>query len=405
MASIKIKFKPSTLKDHEGSVYYQVIKDRKVKQFFTGYHIFSREWDEKRCAVKLIADSQRANLLQSVRDNIRWDLEQITAIIRKFEGMGTPFSCEDIVEDFIQQRRECSLFNFMERVIANLRANGKFRTSETYRAALSSFRKFRNDVDVFMHEMSSGMMGEYEGWLCSGGISANTVSFYMRILRATYNRAVEDGKIEDRRPFRHVYTGVDKTVKRALPISTIRKIKNLALEKTPALDYARDIFLLSFCLRGMSFIDMAFLKKSNLTNGYVTYRRRKTGQLLIIKWTKEMQTILDKYSENDSVYLLPILRKVRIEERDPSARRMYRNAGSNIGRSLKKIGNMLRLDIPLTLYVARHSWASAARAKGVPVNIISEGMGHNSEKTTLIYLASLDASAVDRANSMILSDL
>ena len=168
----------------------------------------------------------------------------------------------------------------------------------------------------------------------------------------------------------------------------------------PQLDYARDMFLLSFFLRGMSFIDMAFLRKTDLKNGYVTYRRRKTGQQLTIKWTKEMQHILDKYPRNAGIYLLPIIKTPGNNERYA-----YRNASYNINHNLKKIADMTDIQIPLTLYVARHSWASAAKAKGIPVGIISEGMGHDSETTTRIYLASLDTSLVDRANSIILASL
>lgn len=211
---------------------------------------------------------------------------------------------------------------------------------------------------------------------------------------------MEDDIIENRSPFRHVYTGIDKTVKRALPLSTIKKIKSLDLSLTPTLDYARDMFMMSFYLRGMSFIDMAFLKKFDLKNGYVTYRRHKTGQQLIIEWTKEMQLIVDKYPENETEYLLPIIRKSGRNERCA-----YRNAAYNINHNLKQIAEMVGVNIPLTLYVARHSWGSAARAKGIPLSVISEGMGHDSEATTQIYLASLDTSVVDKANSLILKSL
>ena len=145
---------------------------------------------------------------------------------------------------------------------------------------------------------------------------------------------------------------------------------------------------------------MAFLRKTDLCNGYITYRRRKTGQLLMIEWTHEMQTILDRYPENKSVYLLPIIRNSGTNERCT-----YRNVGYNINRSLKKVAQQAGIDIPLTLYVARHSWASAARAKGIPLSVISEGMGHDSEATTRIYLASLDNSVVDKANSLILKSI
>ncbi len=160
------------------------------------------------------------------------------------------------------------------------------------------------------------------------------------------------------------------------------------------------MFMLSFMLRGMSFIDMAFLRKSDLRHGHVVYRRRKTGQRLAIAWTPEMEAILAKYPANPTGYLLPIIRHNGTNERYT-----YRNAGYNINHSLKRIAARLGLTEPLTLYVARHSWASVAWAKGIPLSVISEGMGHDSESTTRIYLASLDTTAIDTANSLILSSL
>ncbi len=222
----------------------------------------------------------------------------------------------------------------------------------------------------------------------------------MRILRAVYNRAVDEGIVIQTNPFRRVYTGVDKTVKRALPLSVIRKIMNLDLSFSKSVDHARDMFLMSFYTRGMSLIDMTFLRKTDLQGGYLVYRRRKTGQALRIAWTREMQSILDKYPENPTQYLFPILM-------NPSAKELfaYRNASYNINRNLKKVGELAGTSVPLTMYVARHSWASIARSKGVPVSIISEGMGHDSEATTQIYLASIESSSIDRANRLIINSL
>lgn len=248
--------------------------------------------------------------------------------------------------------------------------------------------------------LNSKVMESYEAWHHNRGVTPNTISFYTRILRAVYNRAVEEDVIENRNPFRHVYTGIDKTTKRALPLDMIKKIKELDLSLNPSLDFARDMFMISFYLRGMSFIDMAYLKKSDLKKGYVTYRRHKTGQQLTIEWTNDMQLVLYKYPENKSDYLLPIIKSSGINERCA-----YRNVGYNINRGLKQISNMLSLKFRLTMYVARHSWASAAKVKGIPLSVISEGMGHDSETTTQIYLASLDTSIVDRANAVILKSL
>ena len=400
MASIKVKFRPSTVADHEGTIYYQIIHERKVRQLLTDYKVFPSEWDESRSMVTTTQKSERKSFILSIRERIRWDVERLTKIDRKLNSNGLTYTADDVIDEFNRYAHEYSLFNFMENIIARLKQNSKVRTSETYKSTLNSFKKFRKDEDIMLDCLTSEIMEAYEAWHKGRGVAPNTISFYTRILRAVYNRAVEDDIIENRNPFRHVYTGVDKTVKRALPLAVIKKIKTLDLSLTPALDYARDMFLMSFYLRGMSFIDMAFLKKSDLKTGYVTYRRRKTGQQLVIEWTKEMQMILDKYPENKSDYLLPIIRNSGLNERCT-----YRNTGYNINHNLKRIAEMVGVTIPLTLYVARHSWASAAKAKGIPLSVISEGMGHDSEATTQIYLASLDTSVVDKANSLILKSL
>lgn len=400
MASIKVKFRPSTVDGHEGTIYYQIIHERKPRQIYPDYHVLPTEWDDCRSMVTVSQRSERKPLVLSIRERIRWDVERLTKIIRKLETDGLSYSADDVIDEFHRYTDEYSLFNFMEGIIAKLKQNGKIRTSETYAAALRSFRKFRKDEDIMLDCISSEVMEAYEAWHRSRGVAPNTVSFYTRILRAVYNRAIEDGIIENRNPFRHVYTGIDKTVKRALPLQTIKKIKALDLSLHPTLDYARDMFMLSFMLRGMSFVDMAYLRKTDLSNGYIIYRRRKTGQQLTIKWTKDMQLVLDKYPENASGYLLPIVRNPGTNERYT-----YRNASYNINRSLKAVAKMAGVTIPLTLYVARHSWASAAKSKGIPLGIISEGMGHDSETTTQIYLTSLDTSAVDKANSLILSSI
>ena len=400
MANIKVKFRPSAVTGKEGSVFYQIIHERRQRQLFTDYHVFPYEWDENRSMVTASPTSERKLFILSIRERIRWDIERLTKIIRKLDNSGLTYSAEDVTDEFNRYANDYSLFNYMESIIIKLKQNGKIRTAETYVSTLKSFKKFRDGEDIMLDSLNTRIMEAYQAWHQQRGVAPNTISFYTRILRAAYNRAVEEEIIENRHPFRHVYTGVDKTVKRALPLSVVKKIKALDLYLIPEQDYARDMFLLSFMLRGMSFIDMAFLRKTDLANGYVTYRRRKTGQQLIIEWTKEMQAILDKYPENASAYLLPIIRNAGVNERS-----VYRNVGYNINHNLKRIAEKVGITIPLTLYVARHSWASVAKAKGIPVSVISEGMGHDSETTTQIYLASLDTSVVDRANSIILKSL
>ena len=398
MASIKVKFRPSTTSGKEGVIYYQVIQNRVIRQLKTDYRIFVEEWNEKTGLI--ISTDNRSNYLQSIEEHIEWDIKRLESIICHLENKRIRYSTDDIISTFQNQANEQSLFNFMRGIIVQLKQMGKHRTSETYRATLKSFMQFREDKDLLLDEINSDMMLMYEAYLRNKGITKNSSSFYMRILRAVYNRAVEKELTQQRFPFKHVYTGIDKTVKRAIPLKAIKQIKNLDLSLNPTLDFARDMFLFSFYTRGMSFIDMAYLKKKDLANGILTYRRRKTGQQLFIKWEKCMQEIVDKYDTDFiSPYLLPIL-KYPYEDRC-----QYKNVLSRINKQLKEIAKLVDIAMPLTMYVARHSWASIAKSKNIPVSVISEGMGHDSEMTTQIYLASLDSSIVDNANSQILKCL
>ncbi len=223
------------------------------------------EWNEEENS-RITTNNSRQHYLQSIEERIDWDIKRLQSIINQLENKRIKYTADDIITTFQKQANEQSLFNFMQGVIAQLQQIGKQRTSETYRCTLKSLMQFREGKDVLLEDIDSDLMLMYEAYLHNRGLTKNSTSFYMRILRAVYNRAVE---------------------------------KDLTAE----------------------------------------------------------------------------------------------------------IAKMVGLSIPLTLYVARHSWASIAKSKNIPVSVISEGMGHDSEMTTQIYLASLDNSVVDRANAQILKDL
>lgn len=399
MTSIKIKYRPSVVKGKEGTLYYQVIHKRVIRQLHTDYRLFKEEWDVA-SGFPVIAAGERADILSFVKEQIVSDIERFESIIRRFEREGTLFTADDIVSAFRSYEGEQTFFGFMRDVIFGLEQLGKIRTAETYTSALSSFMKFREGEDLLFDAMTSDLMQLYEAYLHGRGVGKNTISFYNRILRATYNRAVEKGLTVQSYPFKRVYTGIEKTVKRAIPLDTVRRIRNLDLTLNPELNFARDMFVFSFYTRGMSFVDMAYLKKKDLSNGMLTYRRRKTRQQLFIRWEKCMQEIVERYEIPDSSYLLPIIKNAGENERG-----QYQNAMFLVNRKLKTIGKMVNLQLPLTMYVARHAWATAAKSKHIPLSVISESMGHDSEQTTQIYLASLDTGIVDEANSLILNCL
>ena len=397
MASIKLKFRPSINENKEGTIYYQIIQNRVIRQLKTDYRLYINEWNAEDSTI-ITTNSSRQRYFQSIKHCIDLDIRQLHSIISKWDNKHVKYTAEDIISAFREQAKEQSLFNFMQSRIAQLHQMGKQRTSETYRATLRSFMQFREYKDIMLDEIDSDTILMYEAYLYNRGLTKNTTSFYMRILRAVYNRAVEKELTINQNPFKHVYTGIDKTVKRAISLKTIKQIKNLDLSLQPSLDFVRDMFLFSFYTRGMSFIDMAYLKKRDLSNGILSYHRRKTRQQLFIRWEKCMQEIVEKYDNPYSNYLLPIIKPMRGDERT-----QYQNMMSIINRKLKTIGKMVGVQLPLTMYTARHSWASIAKNKNVPISVISEGMGHDSEITTQVYLASLDTAVVDKANSMILN--
>lgn len=339
MASIKVKLRPSTNENKEGTIYYQIIQNRVIRQLKTDYRLFMHEWNEDNNAI-IVTNSNRQNYLQSIEERIDWDIKRLQFIINQLENKRQRYTADDIISTFQKQSNEQSLFNFMQSVIAQLQQMGKQRTSETYRCTLKSFIQFREDKDVLLEDIDSDLMLMYEAYLRGRGLTKNSTSFYMRILRAVYNRAVEKDLITNRNPFKHVYTGIDKTVKRAIPLKAIKQIKNLNLSLQPSLGFARDMFLFSFYTRGMSFIDMAYLRKKDLSNGILTYRRRKTGQQLFIRWEKCMQEIVDKYdSDYYNPYLLPIL------QYPYDNRNQYKNVLYRTNKSLKEIAKLVGLSI------------------------------------------------------------
>ena len=287
--------------------------------------------------------------------------------------------------------------DFMRGIIVEKAQNGHTRTAEAYKSALNSFNRFLDNQLVQTTDITENLMERYESYLINRSICLNTVSFYMRILKAVYKRAVKKKYVVDIFPFQQVYTGVAKTQKRSVGLDGIRKIKEY-VPKDDREKFARDMFMFSFYTRGMSFVDMAMLKKTDISGAYLQYRRKKTGQMIRIKWEPSMQAIVDEHKPYNDIYLLPIIRKVGKGERN-----QYRYTQFLINKGLKSIGEQLCMDTSLTMYVARHSWASIAKSIDVPLNIISEAMGHTSEKMTTIYLSSIDETKIHKENERIIN--
>lgn len=397
---VRVKFHPAKLMGCPGRIEYWVICNRDVKKILTEYEVYLEEWDEKMGMIVSGKSEERSEAVRVIMGKISRDVERIEQIVCRFKSVGCDCSSEKIVEEFQRIQKNDSFFHYVEEIICRHRQMRRWGTANNYSAALNSFRCFRKNVDVSFEMIDKILIGDYGVYLKSRGLVPNSISFYMRILRAVYNRAVEQGLTLDSKPFKDVFTGREKTRKRAISLDDVRRIKELNLLNKPHLAFARDMFLFLFYCRGMSFVDAVFLKKADVRDGVLVYRRQKTRQLFCVKVVCQIQEIVGRYSVERSPYLLSVISMPGKEER-----KQYEAALRRVNNALKQIGRMLGLSMPLTTYVARHAWATIAKTKNVPVPVISEALGHNSIYTTQIYLASLDASIIDMANELVIKDL
>ncbi|KAB4450901.1 site-specific integrase [Bacteroides thetaiotaomicron] len=245
----------------------------------------------------------------------------------------------------------------MKQVADGLQMEGNFGTAHVYKSSLNAIVAFRGKGDFTFDEVTPEWLKDFEVHLRSRGCSWNTVSTYLRTFRAVYNRAVDSRKA-DYVPhlFRSVYTGTRADRKRALDEEDMKKVFAKLPHSsvvTPALQRAQGLFVLMFLLRGLPFVDLAYLRKSDLRDNVITYRRRKTGRPLSVTLTPEAMNLLKKYMNPDSSspYLFPLLNS---REGTEAAYREYQLALRSFNQQLTLLGELLGLDDRLSSYTAKH---------------------------------------------------
>lgn len=290
-----------------------------------------------------------------------------------------------------------TLGEYVRELTQRLHKNGKHRSAEIYTCTLRSFMRFRKEKDLLISQLDSLIMEDYESYLRKNGLTLNTISFYMKRLRAIYNKALEQYGLEDRKPFAHSFTKNTPTAKRALTAENIHQIV-AATTITEEEALARDLFLFSFYTRGMSFVDIAFLEKGSLKDGQLIYKRKKTGKELRVAWRPCMQEIADRHPSLDGKHLLGIVNQNIVTD----VRKQYHYRQCRVNKALQKFARRIGMQMKVTMYCARHSWATIAKEKNIPISVISDSMGHNSEKITRIYLKSINDDVIDRYNDMLI---
>ena len=396
MATVKVKLRPSTVPGKAGTIYYQLTHLRQVKQITTKIHLHPQDWDSNKA--QIIFTDSASYLLQCKIDR---DLDRLKKIIYKIDAECANYTVNEIIEKFYQTTADYSITDFFTQQIQKLKNDNRRGTARNYSKTLKSLKAFMKNTDSTFNIVTEQFVESYNTFLIQRGVVRNTISFYMRIFRSVYNKAVTQKIIEQTFPFKNVYTGVDRTRKRAVTETVISQLLSIDLKKSKALQFARDLFIFSFYARGMAFVDIVYLKKSNIQNGYITYVRHKTGQELTIRIETRLQNIINQYEKKDSPYLFPILNT----EDENKAYSQYEIALNYYNRQLKRLSKLLEPNINLSSYTPRHTWATTARNKNVPLSIISAGMGHSSEKTTLIYLTKIDNSIIDEVNKAIIDSI
>lgn len=396
MATIKIKLRPSGVQGKAGTIIYQISHHRVTRQISTDIHIAPECWDDRLHRIAL-TDVESG----SMQHRIDGGLSVLSFIIKNLESRGSAFTADDIVSQF-RRHYDKTMLVFMKEQIDYLRRCNRIGTAGNYERAMRSFARFIGD-DLPIVAITERLIDDYNAYLLQRGVVRNSISFYMRILRAVYNKAVRQHLAEPANPFEHVYTGIDRTRKRAVDEKIIADILKTELSPGSPLELARDIFIFSFCTRGMAFVDIAYLKKSDIKEGMIHYARHKTGQLMSIRIEPNIAHIINRYRCNtdDSPYVFPIIKSADANE----AYNEYRKGINLYNRQLKELSKKMSLDCTISSYTARHSWAMAARKHNAPLSIISAGLGHTSEKTTQIYLTSLDNNEINSINQGIISKL
>ncbi|NDW10045.1 site-specific integrase [Dysgonomonas sp. 520] len=415
MASISFVFRPSTrIGDQKGSLSVRIIHMRRTKVLSLPFRIYPHEWDkDKQALVFPMTDQVRIHYLMQIEEKLSEINSIFEHIIENLELDGR-YTAVDVVNYYKFRTDSGKLLNFVERQAMLLIKSGQERTARAYRTAAQALVHFNKSLDIPLNHINANLIKDFENEMKRNSKTPNTISFYMRNLRAIYNKAVSEKRIlpKHANPFMHVYTGVQKTQKRALNIDEISRMNALDLsdkidrrfrtttnrDYLEGLDFAKRLFFFCFHARGMSFVDMAFLQKKNIRGNIIRYYRKKTGGIIEVKITPSMRIIMDSFKEEvrNTPYVFPI-----IIDPKKSPRIQYESALRLQNERLKKIAAFCGIKKRISTHVARHSWATIAKQENLPLWVISEGLGHSSEKTTYTYLASFDRSIIDRANEQI----
>ncbi len=387
--------------DQSYPLILRFIHNRKSVSIPLGYSMQEADWDTEKCIV--LKSYKEVSNISRLNNWIQKQRVNAMDIINKLQDTGEidRMSITEIKARIVHNRSNITFFDFTDEIIEELTSAKRLGYAQSVRSVLTLVKKYRRDKDFPFEEMTHKFLVSFENYCRGKGNTTNSIAVYMKTIKMVFNRAIKAGMIQrDMYPFVNYTIRLTKTRKRAIQGDVIRKIEELELPLGSRLWHSKNYFLFSFYTMGINFADMAQLKMKNIVDGRIEYTRQKTKKEYSIKVTVPMQRILDLYilEKNEDDYIFPIITRIGdpvLEFKDVAEKRRINN------KKLKKIAEMLGMTTPLTSYVARHSWATIAKRKGVPIAAISEGMGHEDVKTTEIYLDSFEQDVLDDYNDLI----
>lgn len=401
MASIRLLLnRQRMLNNGTFPLVFQIIHQRRKLLYYTKYRIFQQQFDEATFEIRYCELSiYSVKEIKEINRDLKREYSRLQNRVRALERKNELYSVDDIVES---RKSNCFRYYFLQYIdmqITRKKNMGKDGTAAAYYSTRASLKKYMNmlsarKADIKMDEIDSNYVIGYEEFLYSQGLAENTINYYLRNFRTIYNSAVREGyKPKNDHPFIYVHAKPCKTIKRAINRNEMRELFSLSLPDFSEIALSRDLYLFSFYAQGMAFVDIVFLRKKNINGGILSYYRHKSKQLIHIVITPQMQILIDKYA-NSSEYVFPIIDN----SISTSIYEQYRLALRRINRHLKKMASELSIEVPLTTYTARHTWATLARESGAPISVISAGLGHTSEEMTRVYLKEFDKETLAQVN-------
>ena len=402
MASIKLLLnKQRMLNDGRFPLVFQIIHQRRKLLHYTKYRIFQEQINSESREIENCESSvYSAKEIIEINRELKREYKKLRNRILELEKKNEPYSVDDIIESTRKNSRHSYyLLQYIDSQVAYKKAMGKDGIAAAYHSTRISLKKYLNKIstkktDIGMEKIDCSFVVGYEDCLYVQGLARNTINYYLRNFRTIYNSAIRNGyKPRNNNPFAHIQTKPCKTVKRAINKNDMKELSYLSLSVHSGMDIARDLYLFGFYAQGMAFVDIVLLKKKNINGNILSYRRHKSKQLIHIVITPQMQVLINKYA-NSSEYVFPIIKIAS----STSVYEQYRLALGRMNRHLKKIASLLNINVRLTTYTARHTWATLARDSGAPISIISAGLGHTSEEMTRVYLKDFDQETLARVN-------